>query len=254
LDLNLAGRMALITGGSKGIGLAIAHALAAERCNVHLAARTASELDKAAEDIRTRHKVKVSCHPADLTDSAQVKTVAAACRQVDILVNSAGGIPRGTLLDIDEERWRRAWDLKVFGCINLTREIYRPMCERGSGVIINIVGLSGDRPDANYIAGSSANAALIMFSRSLGGDSIRHGVRVVAVNPGPVETEKEKFGDKSRWRDVMAGLPMKRAALPDEVSSMVAFLASDRASYISGSAVTIDGGLLSDSAIGVKRG
>jgi short-subunit dehydrogenase len=159
LDLNLAGRTALITGGSKGIGLAIAHTLAAEGCNVHLAARTASELDKAAEDIRTRHKVKVSCHPADLTDSAQVKVIAAACRQVDILVNSAGGIPRGTLLDIDEERWRRAWDLKVFGCINLTREIYRPMCERGSGVIINIVGLSGDRPDANYIAGSSANAA-----------------------------------------------------------------------------------------------
>ena len=76
-------------------------------------------------DIRTRHKVKVSCHPADLTDSAQVKTVAAACRQVDILVNSAGGIPRGTLLDIDEERWRRAWDLKVFGCINLTRGVLR---------------------------------------------------------------------------------------------------------------------------------
>ena len=94
--------------------------------------------------------------------------------------------------------------------------------------------------------------------------AIRHGVRVVAVNPGPVETEKhirdterlaqEKFGDKSRWRDVMAGLPMRRAALPEEVSSMVAFLASDHASYISGSAITIDGGLLSDAAIGVKRG
>ena len=138
------------------------------------------------------------------------------------------------------------------------------MCKREKGVIINIVGLSGDRPDAYYIAGSSANAALIMFSRSLGGDSIRYGVRVMAVNPGPVETEKhirdterlakEKFGDPSRWRDVMAGLPMKRAALPAEVSALVAFLCSDHASYISGSAVTVDGGLLSDSAIGVKRG
>ena len=264
MDLNLAGRTALITGGSKGIGLAIAKSLAAEGCHVHLAARTASELDKVAQEIRTRHSVEVTTHPADLTDSAQLKKVAAACQHIDILVNSAGGIPRGTLTDIDEETWRRAWDLKVFGCINLTREIYGPMCRRGKGVIINIVGVSGDRPDANYIAGSAANAALIMFSRSLGGDSIRHGVRVVAVNPGPVETEKhirdterlaqEKFGDKSRWRDVMAGLPMKRAALPEEVSSMVAFLASDRASYISGSAVTIDGGLLSDSAIGVKRG
>ena len=131
-------------------------------------------------------------------------------------------------------------------------------------MIINIVGISGDRPDAYYIAGSSANAALIMFSRSLGGDSIRYGVRVMAVNPGPVETEKhindtkrlakEKFGDENRWRDVMSGLPMKRAATTDEVSGMVAFLCSDYSSYISGSSITIDGGLLTDSAIGVKRG
>ena len=264
MDLNLTGRSALITGGSKGIGLAIARSLAAEGCSLHLAARTASELDQVAAELRSRHQVEVTTHPADLSDGAQVKKVAAACRDVDILVNSAGGIPRGTLTEIDEERWRRAWDLKVFGCINLTREIYGPMCQRGKGVIINIVGLSGDRPDAYYIAGSSANAALIMFSRSLGGDSIRYGVRVMAVNPGPVETEKhirdterlakEKFGDPSRWRDVMAGLPMKRAALPAEVSATVAFLCSDHASYISGSAVTIDGGLLSDSAIGVKRG
>ena len=122
------------------------------------------------------------------------------------------------------------------------------MCQRGKGVIINIAGLAGERPDAYYIAGSCANAALIMFSRSLGGDSIRHGVRVLAVNPGPVETEKhindtkrlakEKFGDENRWRDVMSGLPMKRAATTDEVSGMVAFLCSDLASYISGSSIT----------------
>jgi hypothetical protein len=170
--------------------------------------RSMPELDKVADEIRARHGVTVTTHPADLADGAQVRRVAAACREVDILVNSAGGIPRGTLVEIDEDKWRRSWDLKVFGCINLTREIYGPMCRRGKGVIINIVGLSGDRPDAYYIAGSSANAALIMFSRSLGG----------------------------------------------EVSSMVVFLASDHASYISGSAVTIDGGLLSDSAIGVRRG
>jgi NAD(P)-dependent dehydrogenase (short-subunit alcohol dehydrogenase family) len=264
MDLNLRGRAALVTGGSKGIGLAIAQALATEGCNLHLAARTASELDKVAGELRVRHGVAVETHPADLADSAQIGKLAGACAEVDILVNSAGAIPRGTLVEIDEERWRKSWDLKVFGCINLTREIYGAMCRRGRGVIINIVGISGDRPDAYYIAGSSANAALIMFSRSLGGDSIRHGVRVVAVNPGPVETEKhirdterlaqEKLGDKSRWREVMGGLPMKRAALPQEVAAMVAFLASDHASYISGSAVTIDGGLLSDSAIGVRRG
>ncbi|MPZ59038.1 MAG: SDR family oxidoreductase [Rhizobiales bacterium] len=264
MELNLTGRTALITGSSKGIGLAIAKSLAAEGCHLHLAARTESQLRQVADEISSRYGVMVAIHPADLSESEQTRRVAAACGDVDILVNSAGAIPRGTVLEIDEARWRKTWDLKVFGTINLTREIYRPMCQRGKGVIINIVGLSGDRPDAYYIAGSCGNAALTMFSRSLGGDSIRHGVRVVAVNPGPVETEKhiadterlalEKFGDKSRWRDVMSGLPMRRAASTDEVSSMVAFLASDLASYISGSAITIDGGLLSDSAIGVKRG
>jgi len=264
MDLNLRGRNALITGSSKGIGLAIARALASEGCNVHLVARTQSELDKVTAQIRSEYGVQATGHSADLSSSAAIKPLVAAVGDVDILVNSAGAIPRGTLLDIDEERWRKAWDLKLFGAINLTREIYGPMCKRGKGVIINIAGLAGERPDAYYIAGSCANAAMIMFSRSLGGDSIRYGVRVLAVNPGPVETEKhindtkrlakEKFGDENRWRDVMSGLPMKRAATTDEVSGMVAFLCSDYSSYISGSSITIDGGLLTDSAIGVKRG
>jgi NAD(P)-dependent dehydrogenase (short-subunit alcohol dehydrogenase family) len=264
VDLNLRGRRALVTGSSKGIGLAIARGLAREGCHVQLAARTRAELDKAASAIRSEFGVEASGHAVDLSVGANVKTLAAACGEIDILVNSAGAIPRGTLLEIDEERWRKAWDLKLFGAINLTREIYGPMCQRGRGVIINIAGLAGERPDAYYIAGSTANCALIMFSRSLGGDSIRHGVRVLAVNPGPVETEKlitdtrglaqERFGDPERWRDVMQRLPMKRAATTDEVASMVVFLASDQCGYISGSSILIDGGLLSDAAIGVKRG
>lgn len=264
MDLKLRGRRALVTGSSKGIGLAVARSLAAEGCDVQLVARTKSELDKVAAQIKADYAIEAIGHAADLSTSVGVKAVAAACGEVDILVNSVGAVPRGTLLEIDEERWRRAWDLKLFGTINLTREIYGPMCHRGKGVIVNIAGLAGERPDAYYIAGSVANAALIMFSRSLGGDSIRYGVRVLAVNPGPVETEmhvnntkrlaKEKFGDENRWRDVMAGLPMKRAATTDEVSGMVVFLCSDLASYISGSSILIDGGLLTDSAIGVKRG
>src|SRR5262245_46659146 len=223
MDLNLKGRRALVTGASKGIGLAVARSLAQEGCAVQIMARTQKDLDAAASDIRRDFGVEAAGLAADLSDSAAVKKVAAACGEVDILVNSAGAVPRGTLLEIDEERWRKAWDLKLFGAINLTREIYGPMCARGRGVIINIAGMAGERPDAYYIAGSCANATLIMFSRSLGGDSIRHGVRVLAVNPGPVETEahinntrrlaKERFGDETRWRDVMAGLPMKRAAL-----------------------------------------
>lgn len=166
MDLNIKGRRALITGSSKGIGLAIAHSLAAEGCHVQLVARTKADLDAATAGIRAKHGVEAVGHAIDLSDGASIKQLARDAGVVDILVNSAGAIPRGGLLDIDDERWRKAWDLKLFGAINLTREIYGPMCERGHGVIINIAGLAGERPDAFYIAGSCANAALIMFSRS----------------------------------------------------------------------------------------
>ena len=191
MDLRLRGRNALVTGSSKGIGLAIARALADEGCNVILVARTQSDLDEATAQIRSDFGVEAKGHGrrSERQRRGQAGRRARPAT-VDILVNSAGAIPRGTLLEIDEERWRKAWDLKLFGAINLTREIYGPMCERGRGVIINIAGLAAERPDAYYIAGSCANVALSMFSRSLGGDSIRYGVRVLAVNPGPVETEK----------------------------------------------------------------
>src|SRR5437879_2280973 len=120
MELNLRGRTALVTGASKGIGLAIARSLAQEGCHVHLVARRHAELQKVADQIKTDHKVDTVAHPADLSNGDSVKAVAAACRDVDILVNSAGAIPRGTLREIDEGRWRQAWDLKVFGTINLT--------------------------------------------------------------------------------------------------------------------------------------
>ena len=264
MDLNLRGRIALVTGASKGIGLAIARALAAEGCQLYLVARTAADLDRAAADITRDFGVEAVACTADLGRGADILAVAKACQDIDILVNCAGGIPMGTLTEIDEQRWRQAWDLKVFGTINLTREVYGPMCRRGRGVIINIVGIAGLRPDANYIAGGMANAALIYFSRALGGDSIRHGVRVVALNPGPVVTDKligdarrraaERLGDPERWQEIFAGLPMKRAADVAEIAGLAAFLASDHAAYISGTAIDVDGGMLADAALGVKRG
>ncbi|MBZ5584289.1 MAG: SDR family NAD(P)-dependent oxidoreductase, partial [Acidobacteriia bacterium] len=145
----MTGRSALVTGSSKGIGLAIAKSLAAEGCHLHLCARTESQLKLVADEIAARHGVTVSIHPADLSDGAQVKRVAAACRDVDILVNSAGGIPRGTVLEIDEARWRKAWDLKVFGAINLTRELYGPMCERGITIKAHAVRLNYRAEDGN---------------------------------------------------------------------------------------------------------
>jgi NAD(P)-dependent dehydrogenase (short-subunit alcohol dehydrogenase family) len=263
MELNLAGRWAAITGGSQGIGRAVADELAAEGCNIRIAARTEADLREAADDIAARHGVEVAIHPGDLTDGEFVAALGRDWRDVDILVNNAGSVPRGSLVEVDDERWRKGWELKVFAYINLTRLIYPAMCARGSGVIVNVIGVGGERADANYIAGSTGNAALMMFTRSLGGDSIRHGVRVVGVNPGPVETEKyigdaerlaaERLGDKDRWRELMAALPMGRPAVVEEISGLVALLASDRSAYTSGVIMTIDGGLLSDAAMGVKR-
>jgi NAD(P)-dependent dehydrogenase (short-subunit alcohol dehydrogenase family) len=253
MDLNLHGKTALVTGASKGIGLAVAKALAAEGCNLHLAARGKETLEGAREAIRKRHQVAVALHPLDLSRSESVGQLAESCRDVDILVNNAGAIPGGTIDMIDEARWRAAWDLKVFGYINLTREFLALMAKRGRGVIVNVVGLAGEKMDAGYVAGSAGNAALIAFTKAVGSTSLDKGVRILGCNPGPVETDRivtlmktraeREFGDASRWQEYLKKLPLGRAAKAEEVADLVAFLASDRASYISGTVTNIDGGL-----------
>ncbi|MBM3347878.1 MAG: SDR family oxidoreductase [Betaproteobacteria bacterium] len=256
MDLDLAGRTALVTGGSAGIGLATARAFAREGCNLHLAARGSANLAAAKQAILAECKVSVTCHAADLADSAQVRKLAADCGRLDILINNAGAIPGGTIESIDEETWRRAWDLKVFGYINLTREVYREMCKARSGAIVNVIGLAGERPKPNYIAGAGGNAALMGFSRAIGADAPSHGVRALAVNPGLVKTERLirlardrarlDWNDESRWEEVIAeqakSLPFGRAATPEEIANVVVFLASPRASYVSGTVVTVDAG------------
>jgi 3-oxoacyl-[acyl-carrier protein] reductase len=259
MDLKLAGRKALITGGSKGIGLGIAKWLAAEGCSVRLVARTQADLEAAAVMLRKTSKAEVKTFAADVGDAEQRKRVAEQCADVDILVNSAGGIPGGNIIDVDEAKWRTAWDGKVYGHINMCREIFPRMTARKSGVIINIIGAGGERLDALYIAGATGNAALMAFTRTLGSTSIDQGVRVIGVNPGPVETERLEFlgrkraqdrlGDPSRWREFFKQMPLGRPATVDEVAAMVAFLCSDHCSYLSGTIVTIDGGLANRGAL-----
>ena len=256
MDLNLRGKKALITGASKGIGLACAHGFAAEGANVHLAARNSAAMEAAATEIRTKYKVDVTVHAVDLGVTENAVALGQKCANVDVLVNNAGAIPQGSLTQLSDERWRKAWDLKVFGFFNLTREIYKRMCGRGSGVIVNIIGVAGENHRSNYIAGTTGNASLIAFTRALGGESVDHGVRVVGVNPGRILTERQidhmqdraekDFGDRSRWKEILAKisetLPFKRTGNPSEVSDLVCYLASARASYISGTVVAIDGG------------
>jgi len=249
MDLGLRGRTALITGASKGIGYGIARALAAEGCNVHLAARTADDLAAACKRLKGEFGVEATPHAVDLGVSEHAANLGRECAGVDILVNNAGAIPRRTLAALDEETLRRSWDLKVFGYINLTREIYAAMRGRRRGVILNVAGNSGEKPHPGSIATTSANAMLIAFTRALGAESPDHGVRVLGVNPGLVETERTaalragaNAHDAVAYGAVLKNLPFGRMASIEEIGNVAAFLVSDRASYVSGTMVTIDGG------------
>ena len=255
MDLELRGKKVLITGASKGIGLACAHGFAAEGASVHLAARGETGLTAAQGAIASRHGTAAVIYPLDLGVTRNVVALAQACGDVDILVNNAGAIPSGSLTEIDDSKWRHAWELKVFGYINLARELYARMRDRGAGVIINVIGVAGEHPRATYIAGSTGNAALMAFTRALGSESVEHGVRAVGVNPGGVQTERaidhlkeraeRELGDAARWQELQGkpdpSSPARRGR-PEQVSDLVVFLASARASYISGTIVTIDGG------------
>jgi NAD(P)-dependent dehydrogenase (short-subunit alcohol dehydrogenase family) len=252
MDLGLKGRSALVTGASKGIGLAIARQLAAEGCNVILVARTAGDLESARAAIVRESGASVETKPMDLSSGADVRALASQFPDIDILVNNAGAIPRGRIDEIDEACWRAAWDLKVFGYINMTREYFSRMKQRGSGVIINVIGTGGEKPSANYIVGAAGNASLMAFTRALGGASLAHGVRVVAINPGAVETDRlttmlqkeatDQFGDPQRWRELLDSMPLGRPAKPEDIAAMAALLASDLSRSTSGTVITIDKG------------
>ena len=220
---------------------------------MHLAARSEDVLNALAAELARDHGVKAAVHAVDLREPGDLDRLAAAAVDIDILVNNAGDVPGGDLAAIDEATWRHAWELKVFGYINLTRLAYAAMKGRGHGVIVNIIGSAGERFDANYIAGAAGNAALMTFTRALGGRSLDDGVRVVGLNPGPVETDRivslmkrqaqARFGDESRYQEIMSRFPMGRAAKPQEIADLTAFMASDRSAYTSGVIFTVDGGI-----------
>ena len=253
MDLQLSGRTALITGSSKGIGLAVARWFAREGVHVCLVARSAELLEQEAAAIRNSTGVLARTLVADLADAAARERVFQTFPDIDILVNNAGAIPGGTLDEVDEAAWRAGWDLKLFGYVGLTRHYLAAMKRRGHGVIVNVIGLGGERVDAGYIAGAMGNAGLMAFTRAIGGTSTDFGVRVLGVNPGPVLTDRVEvlgrkraatlYGDENRWRESFAKMPYGRPASCDEIAATVVFLASDLSSYTSGTIVTIDGGL-----------
>lgn len=253
MQLDFSGRSALITGGSRGIGYAVAEGLARAGCALHLNGRSADSLAMAKDKIAGISDVSVSVYPLDISVTQNVTALAEACPDVDILVNNAGATPSGPIEEATDARWREGFDLKVFATVNLTRALYLAMKQRRSGVIINIIGNCGERPDPEIIIATIANAGLMAFTKALGAASPNHGVRVLGVNPGPTATERlvalmqkkaeDRTGSAGNWKDLVAPLPFGRAATPAEVANLVVFAASDAASYISGTVLTVDGGV-----------
>jgi NAD(P)-dependent dehydrogenase (short-subunit alcohol dehydrogenase family) len=250
MDLGLTGKTVLITGGSKGIGLACAETFLAEGCTIILVSRDAARLQQARAALAADNRVTILV--ADLAQASERQRVFDTHPEIDILVNNAGAIPGGGLLDLSMDTWEEAWSLKVIGFIHLTKLYLAAMKAAGAGIICNIIGSAGRNPRYDYICGATGNAALIAFTSAIGGKSGDWGVRVFGINPAATRTDRittlartraqDRFGDAERWAETLTNLPLGRLIEPGEIARAAAFLASPACGYVSGTVLDVDGG------------
>jgi 3-oxoacyl-[acyl-carrier protein] reductase/bacilysin biosynthesis oxidoreductase BacG len=256
VDLHLQGKIALVTGGSSGIGLACARELADEGCEVALVARDRIRLATAAAELGVTGS-KIVPIVADLARGDEIKRAVfeatPALGLIDILVNSAGAARGGIFAEVDDAAFTEAWELKVLGYIRMTRAVIPRMIERRDGNIINIGGLAGRIPFVGFLTGSTANAALLNFTRGISKELAPHNVRINAVSPGTTATERSqrlldqhkdpaKSVDEART-EVTRSIPLGREVLPSDIVAAVAFLVSDRSASTTGTELLVDGGV-----------
>ena len=256
MNLNLTEKVALITGASKGIGRAIAMALAEEGMAVALAARTESALRESARQIESRGG-RTMVFPADLSQPAAaqqfIDAAVAQFGRIDLLVNNAGATKRGDFLALTDTDWQDGFALKFHGAVRLCRCAW-PHLMKTRGSIINIAGVGGRTGNAEFTLGGSVNAAMLLFTKALADRGTRDGVRVNAINPGSILTDRltiriqtvakaENVPEDEAAHRLAARERIARFGQPREIADAVAFLASGRAEYIHGAVIDIDGGL-----------
>ncbi|MEZ2218949.1 SDR family oxidoreductase [Rhizobium sp. RCC_161_2] len=251
MDLGLTNKVALVTGGSKGIGYACARLFLSEGARVGICSRAQANIDKALSGLPGAHG-----YAADLTSDTQALDVVDRIENdigpIDILVNSAGAATRTPASDLTPAAWRAAMDAKYFSYINVLDPVIKRMAARGSGTIVNIIGNGGKIASPVHLAGGAANAALMLASVGLANAYASQGVRVVGLNPGLTETDRVAEGLKASAKlagsteeealaDALKRIPIGRMASPDDIANVVAFLSSSKASYVTGVVISMDG-------------
>ena len=256
MDLKLAGKKAIVTGGSKGIGRETTRILAEEGCDVAITARDQGRLEKVAAEIAEATGRSISPFAGDMSVQADVeRSMSAAIEElggVDILVTCAGSSPGGLLEELTEDQWMSSLGLKFMGYVRTCSVLLPHMRERGTGSVVLVVGNDGLKSSYWELTAGVANAADVNFASAMAEQYGRHGVRVNTVNPGPVNTDRwdgleKRFAldrgieQEEARRIVLGTLPLGRICEPEEVASVVAFLASPQASYVNGTHLLIDG-------------
>ncbi len=256
MDLHLRDKHILITGGSKGIGLACAEAFLAEGARVTLISREAANLARARQQLSSHDAARIHTHAADLRDApaAQVALdeAEAALGPVDVLVNSAGAARRTPAPELTPQAWQDAMQAKYFSYIHMIDPTIKRMAQRGAGNIVNVVGNGGKVASPIHLPGGAANAALMLATAGLAAAYAPQGIRVNAINPGLTLTDRLQEGmaadarlqgisTDEAMRRAVGRIPLGRMARPEEVARVVLFLASDAASYVTGVNMTMDG-------------
>ena len=256
MELGLSGKVALVSGASRGIGRAIAETLASEGAQLVIVARSNS-IARAAREIHGRYGSEVEPVEADLSAQAGVNLVASQAIErfgrIDILVNNAGAIRTAPFLEMPVDHWSEDWALKPLGYVRMARAVFPKMQAQGGGRIVNIAGLAGRNPVPVYLAGGAANAAVINFTKGLADLGAPHRILVNSVSPGATRTERldaqirAKAAASGRtveqeWTEREAAYPLGRLATPSDIADVVCFLVSERASFVTGLCVTVDGG------------
>jgi 3-oxoacyl-[acyl-carrier protein] reductase len=255
MDLGLTGKVALVTAASKGMGKASAMGLAAEGAKVVMCARTESDLKTAAEEIRARTKAEVLAMPADVTKKADVDNLVDRAMKtfgrVDILVANAGGPPRGYFEDMTDEQWQGAFDVSLLSVVRLVRGVLPSMKAQRWGRILTIQSVSVKQPIPELLLSNAVRPGVAGMMKTLAGQLGKDGITVNTVCPGKIMTDRflggQKISGLSREEYLaraVEDVPVRRVGTPEEFANVVVFLASERASYVTGVAVQVDGGLV----------